>query len=192
MAVGYGSERSYTSEGGGGGIHYDPNDISNARPFYDPITGQAGFIMPDGTMLGSRPAPFYDSNNPGGRPSNYNPSQYNDAQRRMYGEDFSNKDFLRDAVNDVGNTVSPGSAPGGGGGGGLPLALKKLLPLAAFAPAARNAFGGNNGSGMNTQIPPELQQLLQMSLQRMTSQDPLFRSINAQAMAGLPTAYQRS
>ena len=40
-------------------------------------------------------------------------------------------------------------------------------------------------------MPPELQQLLAMAMQRMSQQEPLFQSINAQAMAGLPTAYQR-
>jgi len=63
--------------------------------------------------------------------------------------------------------------------------------IAGPAIVGRAMSGGGNGGG-NAALPPELQQLLQMSMQRMTAQDPLFKSINAQAMAGLPTAYQRS
>lgn len=183
MAVGYGPERAQTSEGGGGGIHYDPNDISNARPVYDPVTGQVDFIMPDGTRLGGN-GQGQNGNSPYGPYS----GQYQNDPNQMPPTSLQNNPTYY-GPGGGGATGAPG---GGGGGGGLPLALKKLLPLAALAPSLRNVFGGDNGGNANTQIPPELQQLLQMSLQRMTSQDPLFRSINAQAMAGLPTAYQRS
>lgn len=67
-----------------------------------------------------------------------------------------------------------------------------LVAGPALLGRALRGNGSGSGSGSGAGLPPELQQLLQMSLQRMSAQDPLFRSINAQAMAGLPTAYQRS
>lgn len=56
------------------------------------------------------------------------------------------------------------------------------------AVVGRAISGGNDSTGG---LSPELQQLLQMSIKRMTQQQPLFESINRQAMAGLPTAYQQ-
>lgn len=62
----------------------------------------------------------------------------------------------------------------------------KAAPLAAAVATRPN--GGANGSGS---MSPELQQLLAQALKRMSSQDGLFNAVNAQAMAGLPTIYQR-
>jgi hypothetical protein len=197
MAVGQNnfSDIPYTSESGGGGIHYDPNDVSSAQAFYDSATGQYGFRMPDGSVLGSRPAPFYDANNPGGKPSNYNTSQYQNAQNRALrdqGRQGGNSGLMSPTqvvpnaalgANGGPQSTTPG---GGGGGGGLPLALKKLA--AGVIPAV---VGRTIGGGGSNELSPELQQLLAMAIQRMTQQQPLFNSINAQAMAGLPTAYQQ-
>lgn len=59
------------------------------------------------------------------------------------------------------------------------------LPLGALA-AGRMANGGGGGMGSGGDLPPELQQLLAMSLQRMRDQEPLFQAVNQQAFAGLP------
>lgn len=96
--------------------------------------------------------------------------------------------YIRDAVRgterDIYNTPGPG-----GGGGGLPAAVSRLAPLAAGALAGRSAFGGSPSGA--APIPPELTELLRMSLQRVRDQEPLFQSITAQARGGLPTAYQK-
>jgi hypothetical protein len=59
------------------------------------------------------------------------------------------------------------------------------IPLGALA-AGRMANGGGAGGGSGDGLPPELQQLLAMSLQRMRDQEPLFQAVNQQAFAGLP------
>jgi len=182
MASGYTPTQMDPSAGGGGsGWERDINnpnkrDVSTASPQYDRFGNSLGFGWKesDGTITlitGDRYSSYGGTMGSGG--------------------EFSDKGFVRDQVNQTGERVSPGSAPGSGGGNGAGAPLSKLAGLlpAAIAGVAGAAGGGG---GTNTQIPPELQQLLQMSMQRMTSQDPLFRSINAQAMAGLPTAYQRS
>ncbi len=174
MASGYTPTQMDPSAGGGGsGWERDINnpnkrDVSTAQPQYDRFGNTLGFGWkePDGSITlitGDR----YSG----------------DGGMIGSGGDFSNKGFVRDEVNATGERVSPGSSPGSGGGNGAGAPL-----LAALAGVA----GAGGGGGTNTTMPPELQQLLQMSLQRMTAQDPLFKSINAQAMAGLPTAYQRS
>lgn len=174
MASGYTPTQMDPSAGGGGsGWERDINnpnkrDVSTAQPQYDRFGNTLGFGWkePDGSITlitGDR----YSG----------------DGGMIGSGGDFSNKGFVRDQVNATGERVSPGSSPGSGGGNGAGAPL-----LAALAGVA----GAGGGGGTNTTMPPELQQLLQMSLQRMTAQDPLFKSINAQAMAGLPTAYQRS
>ena len=108
--------------------------------------------------------------------------------------------FTTPGVGMAATTTGLGTAAGGTSlaarmGRGLANAAPDLGKAALIAgPAlAGRAMRGSGGSGSgNASLPPELQQLLQMSLKRMASQDPLFSSINAQAMAGLPTAYQRS
>ena len=182
MAVGYTPTQMDPSMGGGGsGWERDINnpnkrDVSTAQPQYDRFGNPLGFGWreTDGTITMVT----------GDRYSSYGGTLGS-------GDDFSGKGFVRDQVNETGNTVSPGSAPGGGGGNGGGMPLSRLAGLIPAIAGAAGGFGGSGG-GTNTQIPPELQQLLQMSMQRMTAQDPLFKSINAQAMAGLPTAYQRS
>ena len=182
MASGYTPTQMDPSAGGGGsGWERDINnpnkrDVSTAQPQYDRFGNTLGFGWkePDGSITlitGDR----YSG----------------DGGMIGSGGDFSNKGFVRDQVNATGERVSPGSSPGSGGGNGAGAPLSRLAGLIPGLAGAAGALGGN-GSGSNTTMPPELQQLLQMSLQRMTAQDPLFKSINAQAMAGLPTAYQRS
>lgn len=63
--------------------------------------------------------------------------------------------------------------------------LRAGIPLGALA-AGRMANGGGDGMGSGDGLPPELQQLLAMSLQRMRDQEPLFQAVNQQAFAGLP------
>ncbi len=80
----------------------------------------------------------------------------------------------------------PGGGGGGGGNSGVPGWLKNAAAALPAAASLANAPGGNNNS-----MSPELQQLLAQALKRMSSQDGLFNAVNAQAMAGLPTIYQR-
>lgn len=61
------------------------------------------------------------------------------------------------------------------------------LPLGALA--AGQAFGPGSGmpaAGTSQGIPPQLQELLALSMQRMRDQDPLFKAVNRQAFEGLP------
>ena len=121
----------------------------------------------------------------------YNVQWTADSLEPQYDPTTGQTSWLRRQVNDTqdqlyrnndGSRGNDSSAPGG-----LPLALKKLA--AGTIPAVvGKTLANNNGSN---QLSPELQQLLAMALQRMTQQQPLFNAINAQAMAGLPTAYQR-
>ena len=84
------------------------------------------------------------------------------------------------------NGGSDGGNDGSPGGGGLPVWARAL----AAAPAIANQLSNSGGSGSGV-MSPELQQLLALALKRMSGQQGLFDSINAQAMAGLPSAYQR-
>lgn len=177
MAIYGPSDRAATSEGGGGGIHYDPNDISNARPVYDPMTGQIEFRMPDGTRLGG-------SGQGQNGNSSYGPyagAYQNDPSQMPPASLQNNETFF--GPGGAGASSAPG---GGGGGGGVPLALKKLAAGAVPAIAGRVASGGGG-----SQLTPELQQLLALAMKRMQDQEPLFQAINRQAMAGLPASYQR-
>ncbi len=214
MASGYTPTRMDPSLGGGGSgwernINNQPaRDIGTAAPQFDRFGNSLGFGWKnsDGTITlinGDRMTQY------GGLLSNGSGEAFRDVGMTQQGEGDSQGGNSRYGPYSEGYRNDPNMTPpeslqnnetyfgegggggGGGNGGGVPLALKKLAPFAALAPTLRNALGGND-TGTNTTMPPELQQLLQMSLQRMTSQDPLFRSINAQAMAGLPTAYQRS
>lgn len=201
MASGYTPTQMDPSAGGGGsGWERDINnpntrDVSTAEPQYDRFGNPLGFGWrnADGsmTLINGQTFTQYGGalNGPGGRGFSDQSGQGGNAG--LMGSDQVVPDAALGPNGGIGGT-SPGG--GGGNGGGIPLGLKRLAPLAGLVPAIAGAAGGfgGGGGGTNTQIPPELQQLLQMSLQRMTSQDPLFKSINAQAMAGLPTAYQRS
>jgi hypothetical protein len=104
--------------------------------------------------------------------------------------------------------LGAGGAPlaaGAGGAGAAGLASILGGPLAqAGIPAAMallgRAMGGAQplstpalgGGGMgNANLPPEFQQLLAEAMKRMSAQAPLAEAINAQAMGGLPTIYQK-
>lgn len=91
------------------------------------------------------------------------------------------------------NYIPPGAAAmeGAAGGSGLLGSLLKMAPVGAglVGKLASGGFGGGN-SGPAGQMSPELQQMLQLSLQRMNSQQPLFDAVNKQALAGLPTYAQ--
>lgn len=188
MASGYTPTQMDPSAGGGGsGWERDINnpnkrDVSTAEPQYDRFGNPLGFGWrnADGsmTLINGQTFTQYGGalNGPGGRGFSDQGGQGGNAG--LMGSDQVVPDAALGPNGGIGGR-SPGS--GGGNGAGAPL-------LAALAGVA----GAGGGGGTNTTMPPELQQLLQMSLQRMTAQDPLFKSINAQAMAGLPTAYQRS
>ena len=84
---------------------------------------------------------------------------------------------------------------GAGAGAASRLGWPARLALSAI-PAATATLpklfqGGGDGSGGDSNIPPELSQLLALALKRMTDQGPLAASVNAQALGGLPTIYQR-
>lgn len=103
-----------------------------------------------------------------------------------------------------------GGAAGGGGGGfikdsvkgvadaatgsGVAGAVKRLaeigLPV-GMGLLGRGMRGSGGGIGGNAAMSPELQALLGLAMRRMQDQEPLFQSINAQALGGLPTAYQK-
>lgn len=90
----------------------------------------------------------------------------------------------------VGGATSGAATAGSAAGlGGIGKALKDLgipLGIAAAGKAMTGGFGGGDGGG-SSDLPPELQQLLQLSMDRMRSQGPLFDAVNRQALAGLPT-----
>lgn len=99
------------------------------------------------------------------------------------------------AVQGLGNLGAVGGGVGAGagaaaaaGGGGILDTLLKLAPVGAglVGKLASGGFGGGN-SGPGGQMSPELQQLLQLSMQRMQSQEPLFQAVTKQALGGLPT-----
>lgn len=195
MASGYTPTQMDPSAGGGGSgwernINNQPaRDIGTAAPQYDRFGNPLGFGWrnADGsmTLINGQTFTQYGGalNGPGGRGFSDQGGQGGNAG--LMGSDQVVPDAALGPNGGIGGR-SPGS--GGGNGAGAPLSrLAGLLPAALVGVA-----GAGGGGGTNTTMPPELQQLLQMSLQRMTAQDPLFKSINAQAMAGLPTAYQRS
>lgn len=177
MAIGY-TPSQMDPSAGGGGSNWERNmqdrnarDVSTATPQYDRFGNPIGF---------------------GWRESDGRITLINGDRYSSYGGSMNvgdDKSFVRDAVNQTERDLFNGpGGNGGGNGGGLPMGLKAL----AAVPAIARQLGGGNGSGNgNASMPPELQQLLAMAMQRMSQQEPLFQSINAQAMAGLPTAYQR-
>ncbi len=121
MAVNDNPERAATSEGGGGGIDYDPNDISNARPSYDPMTGELTFIMPDGTRVGGTGA-GQNGNSPYGP---YAGQYQNDPSQMPPGSLQGNPTYYGPGGGYSQGAVQPG---GGGGGGGVNALLKFLVP----------------------------------------------------------------
>lgn len=154
-------------------------DISTARPLQDANGNMLGFgwTNADGTMTtvtGERYTRYGGLITEGGPGSGDTMADY----------------WLNNRV-PVRNNPVPTEATGGDGSpGGVPGILRRAAPLAAGAVAGRSAFGGG-GSPTAAPIPPELTELLRMSLQRVRDQEPLFQSITAQARGGLPTAYQR-
>jgi hypothetical protein len=84
------------------------------------------------------------------------------------------------------NYIPPGAAAAEGGHNLLKTVLG-MAPVGAglVGKLASGGFGGgdNNPAG---QMSPELQQMLQLSLQRMNQQQPLFDAVSKQALAGLP------
>ena len=196
MASGYTPTQMDPSAGGGGsGWERDINnpnkrDVSTAQPQYDRFGNTLGFGWrnADGsmTLINGQTFTQYGGalNGPGGRGFSDQGGQGGNAG--LMGSDQVVPDAALGPNGGIG-----GRSPGSGGGNGAGAPLSRLAGLIPGLAGAAGALGGN-GSGSNTTMPPELRQLLQMSLQRMTAQDPLFKSINAQAMAGLPTAYQRS
>jgi hypothetical protein len=166
----------YQSEALAKGARADPNDVGNARFHMDKATGQYIWGWPtyqNGRQVGVRAAA---------------PDSYTDPNQPNPMND-PDKNFLRRQVNDTGNAVSgTPSADGGGGGGGGGIPGWAKIAAAALPAAASLA---TNPPGSNGSMSPELQQLLAQALKRMSSQDGLFNAVNAQAMAGLPTIYQR-
>jgi hypothetical protein len=196
MAAGYTPSQMDPSAGGGGsGWERDINnpnkrDISTASPQSDRFGNSLGFGWRDAngtiTLINGQTFTQYGGalNGPGGAAFSDQNGQGGNA-----GLMGSDKVVPGAALGENGGASAPGG--GGGNGGGIPW-YGKAAAAAIPAVLGRTLGGGGSNGGGNGSLPPELQQLLQMSLQRMSSQDPLFRSINAQAMAGLPTAYQRS
>lgn len=156
-------------------------DISTAGPLRDANGNYLGFgwTNPDGSMTtvtGERYTRYGGLEGAGGPGSGDTMADY----------------WLNNRVPVRNNPVPMGGDSGSGSpGGGIPGIVRRVAPLAAGAVAGRTAFGGGGGTGASAQIPPELTELLRMSLQRVRDQEPLFQSITAQARGGLPTAYQK-
>lgn len=148
----------------------DSRDISTVRAIYDPATGQYEFRFPDGTPLN------------GGH--GFSPAgPYRDGYR--YAPEAQ-------PPNSIAENPMPTAPPSGtGSGGGLPMAVKRLAAAGGSAALGRMLGGNTNPGAAAANLPPEFQQLLALAMRRMADQEPLFQAVNAQAMGGLPTAYQR-
>lgn len=156
----------------------NPNsqDVSMYQPVYDPVTGQFRFQFPNGSD--------FSAGQNGNSPIGPYRGSYRFDPNMMPPPSLQSNDVYFGP----GGGAEADQTHGGGGPGGLPLGkLAKLLPVAA---SLKNAPGGTDGPGSGN-MSPELQQLLAQALKRMSQQDGLFSAINAQAMAGLPTIYQR-
>lgn len=87
-----------------------------------------------------------------------------------------------------------GAAGAAGAAGSIPGWLDTVLKAAPVGAGLINHFasgdgpGGGGGAGGN--MPPELSELLALSMKRMRDQEPLFQSVTKQALAGLPTYAQ--
>lgn len=69
------------------------------------------------------------------------------------------------------------------------------VPWAVIIPAAISALGmfmGNRGGNQSadSMMTPEMRQMLQMQMQRMRGQEPLYRDVMGMARALLPTRYR--
>ena len=164
---------------GGGGSGWERNisnpnsqDVSQLKPVYDPLTGQWQFQFPNGSTL----QPGQNGNSAIGP---YRGSYRNDPAM-MPPPSLQSNDVYFGPGGGAETTASTSGAPGG-----IPLKWAKALPVVA---ALKNAPGGGSSTGS---MSPELQQLLAQALKRMSEQDGLFSAINRQALAGLPTMYQR-
>jgi len=93
----------------------------------------------------------------------------------------------------VAGSAGTGSAASGAAGAGagilgeLPDWLK--VGLTAGLPLLGRAISGGSGGpgGTGPGVPPELSELLGLSMNRVKSQQPLFDAVNRQQMAGLPS-----
>jgi hypothetical protein len=92
------------------------------------------------------------------------------------------------AAGSAGAGAAMEQAGAAGGGNWLSENYRDLLrvgaPLGAAAVGRAMSNGGGAGAGS---VPPEMQELLRMSMDRMRQQEPLFQAVSRQALAGLPT-----
>lgn len=90
----------------------------------------------------------------------------------------------------MGSLTAAGTVAGGTDWGRI---LKKILPAAAtiIPGVATGALGGGPGGGAPGDVPPELRDLLALSMQRVQDQQPLVDATNRQALRGLPTYAQK-
>ena len=95
------------------------------------------------------------------------------------------------ASNLPGQLPSLGGSGNGESGNGLSDAIKRLAVGGGAAALGRSLGGNANPGAATANLPPEFQQVLALAMRRMADQEPLFQAVNAQAMGGLPTAYQR-
>jgi len=171
---------------GGGGTGWERNisnpnsqDVSMLRAVYNPVTGQFQYQFPNGATLQA-------GQNGNSAIGPYAGSYRNDPNMMPPPSLQSN-----DVYFGPGGGAETGQSNRGGAPGGIPLGkfIKNAASALPLAAALANKPGdGSPGSG---NMSPELQQLLAQALKRMSAQDGLFSAINAQAMAGLPTIYQR-
>lgn len=152
----------------------DSRDISTARPQFDGSGNPIGFGWKesDGSVTligGQRYAPIA--------------GPYRDGYR--YAPEAQ-------PPNSIAENPMPTAPPSGNGSGGaLPMAVKRLAAAGGSAALGRMLGGNTNPGSAAANLPPEFQQLLALAMRRMADQEPLFQAVNAQAMGGLPTAYQR-
>lgn len=163
----------------GGGSAFDPTDVGGASWQFDPVrqTWVWGWSAPGGGVTPAAPQGGGNANADG---------------TSAYGPYASGYKFPDQVMPTPPTSLDPNAAgpSGGGGGGGLSAigaALKKLgipLGVAAAGRAMSAQGGGALGAGG---LPPEMQELLRLSMDRMRSQQPLFEAVTTQALAGLPT-----
>jgi hypothetical protein len=181
-----------TSPGAGGSgweqniDNRDARDVSSAQHVYDPVTKAYVWGWPNYNAQG-RVMSVTPVRTPSASPVGPYASGYQFPQSGV-------PDSLRPPSD------APAGPPKGGGGGGMPIGslISRLAALGIPALIARKGLNGG-GSGTvpppamdpNAMVPQELKDLLGIAMKRVGSQQPLFDAINAQAMGGLPTRYQR-